>query len=151
VKVRALQFFFFAAMAVFPLLLRGALLTGTTYSLSFVDIDGNKLSTGDEHVTVLVMATAADWEKAREVGNHVRDFCLGNPDYRMITVIRFIRKHGPVVRKIAMAVVTHRVTEEAKRLQSRYDTNKIMRDARQDIFTVIDFEGSASSQLDDPA
>jgi hypothetical protein len=73
VKVRALQFFFFAAMAVFPLLLRGALLTGTTYSLSFVDIDGNKLSTADEHVTVLVVATAADWEKAREVGNRVSD------------------------------------------------------------------------------
>ena len=65
---------------------------------------------------MLVLATTADWEKAREVGDHVPDYCLGNPDYRMITIIRFIRKHGPIVQKIAMAVVRHRVTEAAKRL-----------------------------------
>jgi hypothetical protein len=114
----------------FSPLLCGALSSGTTYSLSFVDIENNKLSTADGHVTVLVLATTADWEKARAVGERVPDYCLGNPNYRMITIIRFIRKHGPITRKIAMAVVKHRVTEEAKRLQSRYDTNKIMRDAR---------------------
>ena len=134
-------------MSLFPPFLSGALSSGTTYSLSFVDIDGNKLSTADGHVTVLVLATTADWEKARAVGERVPDYCLGNPNYRMVTIIRFIRKHGPIMRKIAMAVVKHRVTEEAKRLQTRYDTNKIMRDARQDISTVIDFDGTASSQL----
>ena len=151
VNQRALQFFFVAAITLFlsVTLLRGALSSGATYSLSFVDIDGNKLSTADGRVTVLVVATTADWEKARTVGERVPDYCLGNLDYRMMTVIRFIRKHGPIMRQIAMAVVKHRVTEEAKRLQSRYDTNKIMRDARQDIFTVIDFDGSASSQLDE--
>ena len=150
---RALQFFFFAAAALFlsAPLLRAALSSGATYSLGFVDIDGNKLSTADGHVTVLVLATTADWEKARAVGERVPDYCLGNPDYRMITIIRFIRKHGPIMRKIAIAVVKHRVTEEAKRLQNRYDTNKIMRDARQDIFTVIDFDGTVSSQLGEPA
>jgi hypothetical protein len=153
VNLRAPQFFFFAAVALFlsTALLRGALSTGTNYSLSFVDIDGNKLSTADGHVTVLVLATTADWEKARAVGDRVPDYCLGNPDYRMITIIRFIRKHGPIVREIAMAVVKHRVTEEAKQLQNRYDTNKIMRDARQDIFTVTDFDGIASPQLGEPA
>jgi hypothetical protein len=153
VNLRALQFFFFAAIALFlsTALLRGALSSGTTYLLSFVDIDGNKLSTADGHVTVLVLATTADWEKARAVGDRVPDYCLGNPDYRMITIIRFIRKHGAIVRKIAMAVVKHRVTEEAKQLQSRYDTNKIMRDARQDIFTVTDFDGTVSPQLGEPA
>jgi hypothetical protein len=151
VKVRAFQFFFAVAMAFLSPLLRGALSNGTTYSLSFVDIDGNKLSTADGHVTVLVLATTADWEKARAVGERVPDYCLGNPNYRMITIIRFIRKHGPIVQKIAMAVVRHRVTEAAKRLQSRYDTNKIMRDARQDIFTVTDFDGTVSSQLGEPA
>ena len=149
---RALQFFFFAAIAFLfsAALLHGALSSRATYSLGFVDIDGNKLSTADGHVTVLVLATTADWEKARAVGERIPDYCLGNPDYRMVTIIRFIRKHGPIVRKIAMAVVKHRVTEEAKRLQSRYDTNKIMRDARQDIFTVIDFDGTVSSQLAEP-
>jgi hypothetical protein len=153
VNQRALQFFFVAAMAVFlsATFLRGALSGGATYSLSFVDIDGNKLSTADGHVTVLVVATTADWEKARAVGERVPDYCLGNPDYRMITIIRFIRKHGPIMRQITMAVVKHRVTEEAKRLQGRYDTKKIMRDARQDIFTVIDFDGTVWSQLGEPA
>ena len=151
VKVRAFQFFFAVAMAFFSPLLRGALSNGTTYSLSFVDIDGNKLSTADGHVTVLVLATTADWEKAREVGDRVPDYCLGDPNYRMITIIRFIRKYGPLVRKIATAVVRRRVTEAAKRLQSRYDTNKIVRDARQDIFTVTDFDGTVSSQLGEPA
>lgn len=151
VKVRAFQFFFAVAMAFSPLLLRGALASGTTYSLSFVDIDGNKLSVADGHVTVLVLATTADWEKAREVGDRVPDHCLGDPKYRMITIIRFIRKYGPLVRKIATAVVRRRVTEAAKRLQSRYDTNKIMRDARQDIFTVTDFDATVSAQLGEPA
>ena len=153
VNLRALQFFFAAAVAFFlsAVLLRGGLSSGASYAVSFVDIDGNKLSTADGHVTVLVLATTADWEKAREVGDRIPDFCLGNPDYRMITIIRFIRKHGPIMRKIATGVVKHRVTEEAKRLQSRYDTNKITRDARQDMFTVVDFDGTVSSQLEEPA
>jgi len=153
VNVRALQSFFAASLAVFlcAALLRGALSTGTTYSLSFVDLDGNQVSTADGHVTLLVLAVTTDWEKAREVGDRVPDHCLGNPDYRMITIIRFIKKRGPVIRKIATSVVKHRVAEEAKRLQSRYDTKKIVRDARQDIFTVIDFDGTISSQLGEPA
>src|SRR5262249_39670551 len=74
VNRRALQFFFFAAIALFPPLLRGALSSGEIYSLGFVDIDGNKLSTADGHVTVLVLATTADWEKAREVGERIPDY-----------------------------------------------------------------------------
>jgi hypothetical protein len=153
VNRRALQFFFFAAMALFlsATFLRGALSSGATYSLSFVDIDGNQLSTADGHVTVLVLAPTADWEKAPTVGERVPDYCLGDPNYRMITIIRFIRKHGVIVRKIAMAVVRHRVTGEAKQLQTRYDAKKIPRDARTDIFTVTDFDGTVSSQLGEPA
>jgi len=69
VNRRAPQFFFFAAFALFlsTALLRGALSSGAIYSLDFVDINGNKLSTADGHVTVLVLATTADWEKARAV------------------------------------------------------------------------------------
>ncbi len=102
---RAPQFFFFAAFALFlsTALLRGALSSGAIYSLDFVDINGNKLSTADGHVTVLVLATTADWEKARAVGDRVPDYCLGNPDYRMITIIRFIRRHITIGRRIATA------------------------------------------------
>ena len=54
VSVRALQMFLSlaAALLVPVTLVRGALSMGTTYSISFVDIDGNKLSTGDGHVTI---------------------------------------------------------------------------------------------------
>jgi hypothetical protein len=153
VNLRALQFFFFVATLSFlpAALLHGALSNGATYSLSFVDIDGDKLSTADGHVTILVLATTADWEKARAVGDRVPDYCLGNPKYRMITVIRFTRKHIAIGRKIATMLVKHRVNEEARRLQARYDAKKIARDARKDIFAVTDFDGTVSSQLGEPA
>ena len=152
VKLRALQFFLFAEIALFLLAahLRGEFSSGTSYSLSFVDINGNKLSTADGHVTLLVLVAAADREKARAVGDRVPDYCLGNPDYRMITIIHFIRKPTAIGRNLITALAKQRINEEAKRLQTRYDAKKITRDARTDIFTVIDFDGSASSQLNEP-
>ncbi len=149
---RALQFFFFmGTLILLPAAgLHGALSIGATYPLSFVDVDGNKHSTADGHVTVIVLTTPADREKARTVGDRVPERCLGNPDYRMITVIRFARKHTVVGRRITTAFVRHRVNEEAKRLQTRYDSKKIVRDARKDIFVATDFDGSMSSRLDEP-
>ena len=81
-----------AALLVPVTLVRGALSMGTTYSISFVDIDGNKLSTGDGHVTIVVLTTTADREQARAVGDRVPDFCLGNPAYRMMTGHSFHRQ-----------------------------------------------------------
>jgi len=153
VKLRALQFFFVAAIATLlpPTLVRGTLSTGAIYPLSFVDINGNKLSAADGHVTVLVLATKSDWEKAHVVGDRIPDSCLGNPNYRMITIVRFTRKHGVIVRNVATAFIRHRMEEAAKRLQKRYDAQKIEHDARSDIFVVTDFDGSASAQLEEPA
>ena len=150
VNLRALQFFFVAAIApVLPAtLVRGALSSGAIYPLTFVDINGNKLSTADGHVTVLVVSTTADREKARAVGDRVPDYCLGNPTYRMITIIRFTSRHTVIGRRVATALIRHRVREEAKQLQTRYDSQKIARDPRGDIFVVADFDGTASSQLD---
>ena len=149
VTPRALQFFFF--IGTFILLpaarLNGALSIGATYSLGFVDIDGNKHSTADGHVTVIVLTTPAEREKARTVGDRVPERCLGNPDYRMITIVRFVRSHTVVGRRIATAFIRHRVNEEANRLQARYEGKKIARDARKDIFVATDFDGSISSQL----
>jgi hypothetical protein len=152
VTPRALQFFFFTGTLILLLTARlhGALSIGATYLLSFVDIDGNKHSTADGHVTVIVLTTPADRERARTVGDRVPERCLGNPNYRMITVIRFSRKHTMVGRRIANAFIRHRISEEAKRLQTRYDGKKIARDARKDIFVATDFEGSVSSQLGEP-
>ena len=126
---------------------RGALSTGTTYAISFVDIDGNKHSTADGHVTIVVLTTSADREKARTVGDNVPGFCLGNPAYRMITVIRFTGRHLAIGRRMATAFIRHRVREEAKRLQARYEAQKISRDAKSDIFVATDFDGTIASQL----
>jgi hypothetical protein len=153
VSVRALQFFLLVATALFvpAALVRGTLSTGNTYSISFVDIDGNKLSTADGHVTIVVLTMTADREQARTVGDHVPDFCLANPAYRMITVIHFTGRHLAIGRRMATAFVRHRVREEAKRLQARYDAQKISRDAKSDIFVVTDFDGTVAVQLGQPA
>jgi hypothetical protein len=66
----------------------------------------------------------------------------------MITIIRFVSKHGAIVGTIAMTLVKRRVNQEARRLQIRYNANKIERDARSDIFAVADFDGTVSAQLD---
>jgi hypothetical protein len=103
VTSRALQFFFvIGTLILLPAArLHGALSIGATYSLGFVDIDGNKHSTADGHVTVVVLTTTADREKTRTVGDRVPEHCLGNPAYRMITIIRFARRHTVVGRRIA--------------------------------------------------
>ena len=147
--MRALQIFLSLATALLlpAMPARGALSTGNTYSISFVDIDGNKLSTADGHVTIVVLTTSADRAQARTVGDHVPDFCLGNPAYRMITVIHFTRRHMAIGRRMATGFIRHRVRGEAKRLQARYDAQKISRDAKSDIFVVTDFDGTIASQL----
>ena len=152
VSPRTLQFFFVIGTLILLPAARipGALSIGATYPLSFVDIDGNKHSTADAHVTVIVLTTSADREKARTVGDRVPEHCLGNPDYRMITIIRFARRHSVVGRRIATALIRHGVSEEAKRLQARYEGKKIARDARKDIFVATDFDGSVSSQFGEP-
>jgi hypothetical protein len=149
VKVRALQIFSFVAIAfIIPASLLGARLSnGATYSISFVDVDGKKLSTADGHVTIVVLTTAADHEKARIVGERVPDFCLGNSDYRMITVVHFTAKHMAIGRRIATAFIRHRMRQEAKRLQERYDALKISRDAAGDIFVATDFDGTLAAQF----
>ena len=151
VKPRALQFFFFIGTLIVlsGARLNGALSIGETYSLWLVDIDGNKHSTAGGQVTVVVLATVTDREKAHTVADRVPEYCLGNPDYRMITIIRFARKHTVIGRRIATALIRHGVNEEARRLQARYDGKGIKRDARKDIFIVTDFDGSASSQLEE--
>src|SRR5947208_15779868 len=93
--------------------LPGAVSTGQRYRLNFVEVDGNALSNADGHVTVLVLTTTADREKARTVGDRVPDYCLGNPNYRMITILDFTRRRIQVGRKIATMLVRYHLNEEA--------------------------------------
>ena len=146
---RALQIFLPLTTAFFLAapLVHGELATGTSHSISFVDLDGNKLSTADGHITVVVLTTSADREQARTVGDHVPDFCLANPAYRMITVVHFTHGYMAIGRRVATAFIRHRIGEAAKRLQERYDAQKISRNAKNDIFVVADFDGTIASQL----
>ncbi|PYL29043.1 MAG: hypothetical protein DMF39_07805 [Verrucomicrobia bacterium] len=94
---------------------------GQRYRINFVDVDGNSLSTADGHVTVLVLMTPEDREKARSIGDRAPDYCLGNPSYRMITVLNFTRRRTQIGRNVVTMLVRHQLDEEAKRLQARFD------------------------------
>jgi hypothetical protein len=122
--------------------------TGQAYRISFTDIDGDAFSTADGHSTTVVLVGKANVDKARMVGDLIPDFCLGNADYRMVTVVTFETKHSTLVRAFMTSVMRRRVDSEAKQLQGRYDQLKIARNARKDVFAVADFDGTIAGQLD---
>ena len=95
--------------------LHASLSVGQIYALNFVDVDGHTLSTADGHISVVVLATTADSEKARAVGDRAPEYCLGNPSCRMITVVNFARKDILLGRRIATMLVRRRLNEEAKK------------------------------------
>jgi hypothetical protein len=138
-----LGFFIFAA----SLPLFGALSPGRVYALNFVDVDGRKLSTADGHVTVVVLSSRSDANKARVVGDRIPGYCLGNPTYRMITVIGLGQSRSRPLRMLLTSIVRRRLDAEAQRLQPRYAAKKLARNPRSDLFAVADFDGSAVSQL----
>jgi hypothetical protein len=121
--------------------------TGQKYSVPLLDVDGNVFSTADGRVTVVVLATPSDVDKARSVGDRIPSYCLGNPDYRMVTVLVFAKDHSGPLRMIFTKVIRHRLDGEAKKLQARYLEKKIERDARRDVFAVADFDGKVVSQF----
>jgi hypothetical protein len=123
------------------------LTVGQSYRISAPDADGNTLSTADGHVTTIVLTTEAGISKARAVGDHSPDFCLGNPNYRFVTVLAFEKSHGGPMRAILHAAIRHRLNAEGRLLQTRYDKLKIARDARHDVFAIPDFDGTITKQL----
>jgi hypothetical protein len=122
--------------------------TGQTYQITLTDIDGNTLSTADGPITIVVLVSKANVDKAHAVGDRTPDFCLGNPAFRMITVVTFETKHTRLVRALMTSVMRRRVDSEAKQLQIRYDQLKIARNARKDVFAVADFDGAIAAQFD---
>jgi hypothetical protein len=146
---RASRFFFLATFGFFLLQSAAAasLLTGEIYALRFADLDSRTFATNDRHVSVVVLTTRADLAKAQLVGARVPDYCLGNPEYRMITVVNFGRRYGPFARAVASSVIRRRIDIEAAQLQRRYDARGIHKDARRDVFVVPDFDGTIAQQL----
>ena len=114
---------------------------------NFADVDGNSFSIADDRINVLVVTSKANIDKAREVGDRTPDFCLANPKYRMVTVVEFESKHSMPIRAVIKSVIRRRLDSEAQRLQKRYQELKITRDARRDVFAVVDFDHAIATQL----
>lgn len=143
-----LQFFFFAlSIFIFAAKTGAEAAAAKSYSFEMVDVDGNKLATADGHITTIVLAPSTGGEGARTVGDHAPDFCLGNPQYRMITILRFAKRHLAPTRAIMKAMVRRRLNQESVRLQERYRSKKIDRVARRDVRCVTDFDGAVVSKL----
>jgi len=120
---------------------------GQNYSISLTDIDGHALSTADGHFTTIVLVSKGNADKAHAVGDRIPDHCLGNPLYRMITLVAFETKHSRPVRAFLSSMIRRRVESEAKQLQSRYDKLNIAQNARQNILVAADFDGAVCDQL----
>ena len=118
-----------------------------TLGVGLTDVDGNTFSTSDGHVTLIVLTTQSGTNKAHLVADRTPDFCLGNPEYRMITVLIFEKKHSRPARMIFASLMRRRLDFEGLRLQSRYDKLKISRPARGDVSAVADFDGNTAKEL----
>ena len=148
VKCSGAQILFaFAVLSVASISTFADLNVGQNYDLRFVDVDGNALSTADGRFTTLVLTSRSGTDKARTVGDHIPDFCLGNPGYRMITVVVFEKKHTKPTQALLSALIRRRLDSEGHRLQNRYDRMKIALDARRNVLAVADFDGVIARQL----
>jgi hypothetical protein len=150
VLVRALQCFFLAAflVAAIPAGQAVELRLGNVYPLTLTDVDQHQLSTSDGHVTIITVVTRKDEQKAQLVGDRFPRPYLGDPKYRLITVVNFQQRIFPPFRRIATAIIRRRLEVEAKELQKIYSARHLNRNPRSDIFVVADFDGTSVSQLD---
>ncbi len=120
---------------------------GNAYPLTFTDVDRHQLSTSDGHVTIITVVTRKDEQKAQTVGDRFPRVYLGDPKYRLITVVNFQQNIFPPFRGMATAIIRHRLDAEAKELQEIYSAKHLARNPRFDIFVVADFDGKAVSQF----
>ena len=120
---------------------------GETYRLVFTDVDRNQLSTADGHVTIFIVTTRQQEDKARALGDSVPDEYIGDPKYRCVTVVNFQGRIHPAFHAVTNAIIRHRLNQEAKRIQPRYSKAHLTRDPRRDLFVVADFDGTVLNQL----
>jgi len=124
---------------------------GNTYSLTFTDVDRHQLSTSDGHVTIITVLTRKDEEKAEQVGERVPHVYLGDPKYRLITLVNFQRGIFPLFQGMINAIIRNRMDAEAKELQAIYTAKHLTRNPRSDIFVVADFDGKPALKLGIPS
>jgi hypothetical protein len=145
--VRPLQYFFLAAFLAGTPAWANELRPGNVYSLTFTDVDRQQLSTADGHVTIVTVLTRKDEEKAEQVGERVPHVYLGDPKYRLITLVNFQRGIFPLFQGMINAIIRNRMDAEAKELQKTYSAKHLTRNPRSDIFVVADYDGKPASQL----
>ncbi|MEY2558819.1 MAG: hypothetical protein QOE34_2244 [Verrucomicrobiota bacterium] len=142
-----LQYFFVAAFLAAAPARANELRPGNTYALTITDVDRQQLSTSDGHVTIITVVTRKDEQKAQQVGDRVPHVYLGDPKYRLITMVNFQQKIFSAFRGMTMVIIRNRLDAEAKDLQKIYTARHLTRNPRSDIFVVADFDGNAVSQL----
>jgi hypothetical protein len=146
--VRPLQYLFLAALvAAIPAARATEPRLGNIYPLTFTDVDQHQLSTSDGHVTIITVVTRKDEQKAQTVGDRFPRVYLGDPKYRLITLVNLQQKIFPAFRGFAAAIIRHRLDAEAKELQKIYSAKHINRNPRYDMFVVADFDGKIVPQL----
>jgi len=147
-RVRILQLYLIAVFSIVAASSElDAIGSDQIHILNLVDVDGNKLSTSDSYRTVLILTPTSDVNKARLVGDRIPEYCLGNPAYRMITVITFKKNPPRFVRTWLKAAIRRRLDAEAKRLRPRYLARKLLQDPRKDVHAVADFSGQIRATL----
>jgi hypothetical protein len=120
---------------------------GETYAIDIVDLDGHSWSTADGRITILVLASSSESERAQKVGDNAPDYCLGNPHHRMITVLEFASHHSAPMRAIIRKLARRRIDSAARALQVRYDAKQIKRNAHDDVLVAMDFDGAIAARF----
>lgn len=141
------QYFFLITFGAVATLSAVQLRQGNNYSLTFTDVDREKLSTADGHVTIITVLTRKDEDKAQAVGDRVPRIYYGDPKFRLVTLVNFQQSIFPPFQGVLSAIIRHRLDAEAKELQKTYTERHLTRNPRDDIFVVADYDGKAVGQL----
>ncbi|MEY2565093.1 MAG: hypothetical protein QOH88_3286 [Verrucomicrobiota bacterium] len=148
VFARPLQYLFVATLLAFkPAVSAAELRVGNVYPLTFNDVDHQDLSTADGHATIITVVTRKDENKAELLGDRIPHAFMGNPKFRLITIVNFQQSVFVPFRGMLMAIIRNRLDSEGKDLQKIYTERHITRNARSDIHVVADFDGKAVSFL----
>ncbi len=145
--LRRPQYFFLMAALAATTAQAAELRVGSTYPLTFTDVDRHQFSTAEGRVTVISVVNRRDEAKAQRVGDRVSQLTFGDPKIRLITLVNFQQNIIFPLRGMVSAVIRNRLDAEAKEVQKTYAARNINRNARDDIFVVADFDGKAVSQL----
>ncbi|MDP9004255.1 MAG: hypothetical protein M3N12_05635, partial [Verrucomicrobiota bacterium] len=143
-----LQYFFILVLlAIIPTSSAAELRVGNVYPLTFSDVDRQALSTADGHATIVTVVTRKDEQKAQQVGDRIPHAYMGDPKFRLITIVNFQQSIFVPFRGMIMAIIRSRLDAEGKDLQKIYNEKHLTRNARSDILVVADFDGKSVSLL----